>query len=126
MSLIRSARVLTAATLLCAPGAFAADVEAGKVVYQNLCAACHSTDPAMVMPGPTLAGVMGRKAASVNGYAMYTDALKKHGVTWNEKTLDEFLASPSTKVPGTMMIMPVPDEKQRADLISYLATLKGK
>jgi cytochrome c2 len=29
-------------------------------------------------------------------------------------------------VPGTMMVMPVTDATERADLISYLATLKGK
>ena len=40
------------------------------------------------------------------------------------KTLDEFLVNPTTKVPGTMMLIPVPDAKTRADIIAYLATLK--
>lgn len=119
-------RLLTVAALLAAPGAFAADVDAGKVVFQNLCATCHSTGTGTTMPGPTLAGVIGRKAATEKSFAMYSDALKKYGVTWNEKTLDEFLASPFTKVPGTMMLMPVPDAQDRADLISYLKTLKAK
>lgn len=126
MSPIRSVRLPTLAALLVAPGAFAADVDAGKVVFQNLCATCHSTEAGTTMPGPTLAGVIGRKAATVKGFAMYTDALKKYDVTWDEKTLDEFLASPTTRVPGTMMIMPVPDAEDRADLIAYLKTLKAK
>jgi cytochrome c len=128
MSVTRSARLLAVAAVLTAPSAFAADAANGKVVFDRLCIACHSTttEPGGPVVGPTLAGVVGRKAASVKEFAMYTPALKGHSVTWNDKTLDEFLANPMTKVPGTMMVMPVSDATERADVIAYLATLKAK
>lgn len=129
MSAIRSSvRVLALTALFATPAAFAADAAAGKAVFEKYaCVACHTTaadGPAM--PGPSLAGVVGRKAGSVKDFAMYSAALKEYGATWNAKTLDEFLANPMGKVPGTSMLIPVSDAKERADLIGYLATLKGK
>lgn len=126
MSVTRSARLLALAAVLAAPSVFAADAANGKAVFDRLCVACHSTaaGPGGPVTGPTLAGVVGRKAASVKEFPMYTAALKNHGVTWDEKTLDEFLVNPMVKVPGTMMVMPVGDAKDRADVIAYLKTLK--
>jgi cytochrome c len=120
--------LLALAALIASPAAFSADAAAGKAVFDTLCIACHSTttEPGGPPTGPTLAGVVGRKAASVKEFAMYSQALKAHNVTWNDKTLDEFLANPMGKVPGTMMVMPVSDATQRADVIAYLKTLKGK
>ena len=47
--------------------------------------------------------------------------MKRSGIVWNEKTLDRFLASPLTAVPGTTMgYAGVQDNKERADLIAYL------
>lgn len=127
MSVKRSSvRALVLASLLATPAAFAADAAAGKAVFDKLCVACHSLEPGAVQIGPPLQGVVGRKAASVKEFAMYTPALKAYNVTWDARTLDEFLASPFTKVPGTNMVMPVPDAKERADLISFLSTLKAK
>jgi cytochrome c len=128
MSVTRSARLLAMAAVLAAPSAFAADAANGKAVFDRVCVICHSTttEPGGPVVGPTLAGVVGRKSAGVKEFAMYTQALKDSKLTWNEKTLDEFLASPMTKVPGTMMVMPVPDARERADVIAYLSTLKAK
>jgi cytochrome c len=127
MSVTRSS-LLALAAFVAAPTVFAADAAAGKAVFDTLCVICHSTttEPGGPPTGPTLAGVVGRKAASVKEFAMYTPALKGSNLTWNDKTLDEFLAAPATKVPGTMMAMPVSDARQRADVIAYLKTLKGK
>ncbi len=126
MSVTRSA--LLAVAVLAAPSVFAADAANGKAVFERLCVACHSTTAAPGGPvvGPTLAGVVGRKAATVKEFPMYTEALKKHAVTWDDKTLDEFLANPMAKVPGTMMVMPVGDAKERTDVIAYLKTLQAK
>jgi cytochrome c len=128
MSVMRPAPLLALATLIATPAVFAADAAAGKAVFDKLCIACHSasTEPGGSVVGPNLVGVVGRKAASVKEFAMYTPALKAYDVTWNAKNLDEFLANPMGKVPGTMMVMPVSDAKERADVIGYLATLKGK
>jgi cytochrome c len=128
MSVTRSASLLAVAALLAAPTAFAADAANGKAVFEgNACSTCHSVTEAPGPPtGPSLVGVVGRKAASVKEFALYTDALKKSNLTWDTKNLDEFLAAPMTKVPGTMMLFSVTNPTDRADLIAYLATLKGK
>jgi cytochrome c len=45
------------------------------------------------------------------------------GVTWDEKTLDEYLQGRGKFVRGTKMIYAVPNEKDRQDVIAYLKTL---
>jgi cytochrome c len=76
--------------------------------------------------GPNLLGVVGRKAASEPEFARYSAALKASGITWKKKSLDQFLLNPMAKVPGTIMPMLIPDDKTRADVVAYLATLKKK
>lgn len=95
----------------------------GQQLYQTRCTACHSVDTNRV--GPLHAGVFGRKAGSVPGYA-YSSALKSSKVVWNEKTLDRWLVNPEAFIPGQAMFVSVSDSAQRADLIAYLATLKAK
>ncbi len=47
--------------------------------------------------------------------------MKRSKIVWNEETLDRFLASPLTAVPGTTMgYAGVVDSKERTDLIAYL------
>ena len=121
-----------AAAALAAPAVFAAapkpDIENGKEQFKMVCGICHadSKEPGGPEIGPNLVGVVGRKAGSYKDFPGFTPALKAYAVTWNAKTLDEFLANPMGKVPGTSMVIPVSDAKERADLIGYLATLKGK
>ena len=94
-----------------APAAFAA------------CSACHSSNGASGV-GPTLKGVYGRKSGSVGGFA-YSRAMRTAGLTWDDKSLDSFLADPQKAVPGNHMPFPgVPDAKQRAEVIDYLKTVK--
>ena len=111
--------VLLAALLLAASPAGAADGDAarGEAIYQR-CLACHSLEHDRV--GPRHCGLFGRKAGSLPGYA-YSPAMKKHGVTWNEETLDHFLENPLETVPGTKMgYAGVKNPQERADLIAYL------
>jgi cytochrome c len=119
---------LTLALSLSAGAAFAADVAKGKAIFEQRCGICHavSAEPGGPVAGPTLVGLIGRKAATAPGFMMYSPALKKHGVTWNAKTLDEFLAMPMQKVPGTTMPMMLPDAKERGDVIAFLTSLKKK
>jgi cytochrome c len=70
-----------------------------------------------------LAGVYGRKAGMAPGFN-YSSAVKGLNVTWDEKTLDEWLQGPAKMARGTKMIYSVPNEKDRQDLIAYLKTLK--
>lgn len=85
--------------------------------------ACHALATDRV--GPRHCGVVGRRAASVPGFA-YSEAMKKSGLVWNEKTLDRFLSKPLAMVPGSSMTYDgVPDVQDRADLIAYLKQAAG-
>lgn len=106
--------------LMPAHAAEAGDAAHGKRLF-GLCAGCHSTT-GMVKSGPSLAGVFGRKAGSLEGFA-YTKALQGSGLTWDTATLDTFLASPRTVVPGTSMVIQTRDAQDRADIIAYLRSL---
>ncbi len=72
--------------------------------------------------GPSLAGVYGRRAATLDGFG-YTAALRQADLTWDEATLDRFLQAPSALVPGTAMGVAVPDQVERRNLIAYFMSL---
>ena len=98
------------------------DAAAGEKVFAH-CAACHSNKPGENKFGPSLAGVVGRKSGTEPGYS-YSSALKGLNITWDEKTLDEWLQGPGKFARGTKMVYSMPDEKDRQDVIAYLKTLK--
>ena len=116
--------VLAVAMVAAVPAvASAQDAEAGKTVF-NKCKACHSTAAGKNMVGPSLAGVVGRKAGTGAGFN-YSDAMKNSGKTWDAATLDGYLADPKAAIPGNKMVfVGVKDEKDRKDLIAYLGTNK--
>lgn len=88
------------------------------------CMSCHTVEAGKNLIGPSLHGVVGRKAASLPGYA-YSDALKKSGLTWDEATLDKWIAGPAKLVPGTKMtFFGLSDPAKRKKLIDWLATQK--
>ena len=89
------------------------------------CTSCHSLKPGEPSrAGPNLAGVVGRKAGAVPGFA-YSPAMSASGVVWDHETLDRFLANPSAAMPGTRMSFAgVPDPAKRAAIIEYLAGAK--
>ncbi len=102
----------------------AQDAAAGEKVFKAQCGICHSVAAGRNMVGPSLAGVFGRKAGSVAGFH-YTDANKNSGLTWDEATLDRYLANPRAAVPGTTMAFAgVKADQQRHDLVAYLASLR--
>lgn len=95
----------------------------GGALFKQRCMMCHSVTPgAKPGMGPNLAGVGGRAAASTD--FKYSPALKASKLKWDTATLDKFLSGPGKLVPGTRMVISVPDAKQRAALVAYLATLK--
>jgi cytochrome c len=95
----------------------------GGLVFKQRCQACHSATAAKTTPlAPNLAGVVGRKAASTS--FAYSPALKKSNLTWTRASLDKYLAAPMKMVPGTRMVVSVPDPAQRAALIDFLAKAK--
>jgi cytochrome c len=108
-------------TLLVLAGAprVTAQPQTGSDTFEDRCAGCHA--PAGGGQGPSLTGVVGRKAGAVAGFD-YTAALKASGIVWSRANLDTFLADPGKMVPGTAMPVHIPDAGQRAAIIGYLAT----
>jgi cytochrome c len=111
------------AAVLTAGSANAQDATKGKQVF-NQCGVCHSTEPGETKLGPSLAGVVGRKAGTEPGYP-YSEAMKNFGKVWDNATLDTYLTNPAATVPsGKMLFIGLKDATQRADVIAYLETLK--
>jgi len=97
----------------------AADPAKGEKIFAK-CKACHTIEAGKNKIGPSLAGLIGRKAGTAEGYN-YSDAMKNSGLVWNEDTLFKYLENPRGVVPGTKMVFPgVKDAQDRADVIAYL------
>lgn len=101
----------------------------GEDVFRK-CRACHDAGPgARNKLGPILNGIVGRKAASVEGYN-YSPANKKAGQdgwVWTDVNLDKYLTNPRAVMPGNRMSFAgLTDEQDRADVIAYLKTQTGK
>jgi cytochrome c len=98
------------------------DMKRGKILFLQ-CRACHALTPGDNggKIGPTLAGLFGREAGSADFYDGYSTGLREAGHVWNAESLDLWLKSPSTMVPGTSMVFAgIADEQQRATLVRYL------
>jgi cytochrome c len=100
----------------------AGDAAQGEKTFA-LCSGCHAIDQKNRPTGPHLSGIYGRKAGTAEGYR-YTQALKASGITWDEKNLDQYLEDPAKRIPGTSMPVQMSNQKERADLIAFLKTLK--
>jgi cytochrome c len=114
---------LMLAAILAGMATSATAAPSGQAVFEQRCAICHALQPAPGKMGPPLAGVVGRKAGTVAGFA-YSSALKASGVTWTADTLDAFVKAPGKTVPGTKMLLGAPDAEQRAAVIQYLGSVK--
>ncbi len=118
--------IIGAALLAISSSASAAPVPAkgdpveGQSIFEDRCTMCHA--PGGGGQGPSLKGVVGRKAASLPGFH-YSAALAASGLAWTPANLDHFLAGPAAMVPGTAMQVMIPNPDQRRDLVAYLATL---
>jgi cytochrome c2 len=62
--------------------------------------------------GPTLAGVVGRRAAAIPGFD-YICSLKNSGLTWDAANFDRFLTNSAQKVPGTAMAVSISSAAER-------------
>ncbi|MCL4067066.1 cytochrome c family protein [Pseudomonas sp. GX19020] len=113
-------------SLSLAQAAFAGDAEQGEKVAKK-CFACHAfVADAPPKAGPNLVGIIGRRTASVEGYA-YSNAMKawgEEGHIWTAEEIDAFIEAPKTVLPGNKMTFAgLKKPEERADLLAYLATL---
>jgi cytochrome c2 len=96
----------------------------GEKIFKT-CLACHAIADKSKKLGPHLAGIVGRVAASVEGYK-YSDGMKKFaagGAVWSEATLDAFIENPRAIVAKTKMAFPgIKNAEQREDLIAFMKT----
>lgn len=95
------------------------DPVAGEKSFAK-CRACHSTAPGENKIGPTLYGVIGRLAGTVEGYN-YSKPNKESGITWTEQEMFDYLENPKNKIPGTKMAFAgIKKPEERVDLIAWL------
>lgn len=117
---MKARRLLAAGAALAAlalPARAAPDAARGEQLYAR-CQACHALAEDRV--GPRHCGLLGRRAGSVPGF-VYSAAMKRSGLVWNEATLDRFLQHPLQLVPGSSMTYDgVADAAERSDLVAYL------
>jgi cytochrome c len=117
LTLASAAAALATATMLPAQAAR----PDGGALFRQRCASCHSVSPGQrPVLAPNLSGVVGRKAGST-AFASYSPALKSSNLTWTRANLDRFLTAPSRLVPGTRMVVSIPDVQQRSAVLDYLA-----
>ena len=119
---MKTAAILALAASVLAPSAALAqegDPGRGERVYRR-CAACHSLDEGQNRVGPSLHGLWGRTAGTLEGFR-YSDAMVAYGVVWSPETLDVYIESPQEHVRGTTMAFAgLNNPEHRAHLIAYL------
>jgi cytochrome c len=92
----------------------------GAKIY-GTCVACHSLEPNLHLTGPSLAGLWGKKAASVADFPRYSPALKERDFVWDGVTLNAWIADPKAFVAGnSMTFRGISDDKARGDLVAFL------
>lgn len=122
---MRARAVFRAVVAILAAGPAAAQVasDPGARAFQY-CISCHSVDAGETgLPGPNLAGVIGRRAAALPDFR-YSPALRRagaEGLVWTAEAIDRFIADPLAALPGNDMANPpLRDPALRRAVIEYL------
>jgi len=95
----------------------------GPTLFKQQCATCHTnnlTDP--VRQGPSLFGVFGRRAGSVDGFH-YSAGFAQADFPWDEAKLDAWMTNPQAIIPGSVMAYRQSKPEVRAAIVSYLKEL---
>ncbi len=94
----------------------------GQAAFNNQCRTCHTVKEGDNRLGPSLHGIVGAKAGANSGYASYSQAMKTAGVTWDEATLDRFIADPEAVISNNNMkpFKGIPDAAVRKAILAYL------
>jgi cytochrome c len=91
----------------------------GAKVFRQ-CQACHVLEPGQNRVGPTLHGIFGRTAGTVEGFK-YSEANKSSGKVWSAETMFTYLENPRASIPGTIMAFAgLKKEQDRLDVIAYI------
>jgi cytochrome c len=114
---------LVALAVLSAIAATKGDAHRGREAFEQTCTGCHALDRAKV--GPRLRNIYGQPAGKDSQFS-YSDAMKGASVTWDDATLDRWLADTESVIPGNDMSFRLNDASKRTDIIAYLRQLSGK
>jgi len=114
---------LVALGVLSAIAATTGDAHRGREAFEQTCTGCHALDRPKV--GPRLRKIYGRPAGGDTQFS-YSDAMKGASVTWDDATLDRWLADTESVIPSNDMSFRLNDASKRADIIAYLKQLSGK
>ena len=122
---VRSAMVIVAS--MCLVTAHAADIENGKVLFEEHCVACHTViERVRDKSGPNLRGVFGRTAGTEEYSGGFSEEMMASGVIWEVATLQAFLSSPAQTIRGTKMVFRgLRDIEARMDITCYLERVTG-
>ncbi len=122
--LARAAACAAAGLMMVSP-AVAGDAGHGKSVFEDECSICHAaTKSGGTIVGPTLYGIVGRKAGGVADFN-YSPSMKAAGFDWSEDQLHAYLTDPAKVVPNNKMPYGgLKNAKKLDDLVAYLASLK--
>jgi cytochrome c len=94
----------------------------GEKQFARKCSVCHTLEPdGRRRAGPTLFGVFGRQAGTLEGYP-YSNALLTSQIVWDEASISRlFDEGPDVVTPGTKMpIQRMKDAQDRRDLVTFL------
>jgi cytochrome c len=99
----------------------AADAIHGKELF-SACLACHTESSDAL--GPSLKGVVGRKAGSLEDFR-YSNAMMRSGIIWDDSNLRDYLRDPQARVKGNHMpFSGFAAASDADDVIAYLNTYK--
>ena len=117
--------ILASFTLTISAIAADGDAAAGEGTFRSKCQTCHAVDPAKGHGiGPNLHGVFGRTAGTAEGFK-FSKAHADSGLTWDEATLDAYVADFNGIVPRTRKTVPgIRSETDRRNIVAYLKTLQ--
>jgi cytochrome c len=114
---------ILALSLLGCMAALPAVAQDGQTAFNSSCRTCHTMKERDHRQGPSLAGVIGRKAGTASGYN-FSDSMKQSGIVWDEANLDKFIANPDQVVSGNTMkpYGGITDAAQRKTIIEFMKT----
>jgi cytochrome c len=95
----------------------------GPTLFKQQCATCHTNnlnDP--VRQGPSLFGIVGRRAGAVDGFH-YSAGFAKADFSWDDAKLDAWISNPQQMISGTVMAYRQAKPEVRAAIIAYLKEL---
>jgi cytochrome c len=127
VALLSLAGAVLAQSLANAPADTPGDPVRGRQIFAP-CRTCHYPEKGYGHHnGPSLFAIFGRRAGTQERFLYYSEAVKRSNLIWTPALLDAWLANPGSLLPGTnMMFVGIPDARDRADLIAYLAQFRDR